>query len=71
MPTRIEPQTDADGQSVELTPPAGGSWLRDADGGLTPANEPTAIGAGLDWPAAAVAGDHDQGDAPKARRKEA
>jgi hypothetical protein len=52
MSTRIEPKTDDDGRPVELTPPAGGSWLRDADGGLTPANEPTAIGAGLDWPAA-------------------
>lgn len=49
MNTRIAPSTDAD---TELLPPAGGSWIRDADGGLTPADEATAKGAGLDWPAA-------------------
>jgi hypothetical protein len=45
--TRIEP---VDG--VELNPPCGGHWLRDADGGLTPADAPTAAAAGLAWPAA-------------------
>jgi hypothetical protein len=49
MPKRIEPQLDADGRQVELNPPSGGSWLRDADGGLTPADAATASGAGLDW----------------------
>jgi hypothetical protein len=34
----------------ELLPPAGGSWLRQADGSLIPADERTAIGAGLAWP---------------------
>lgn len=32
-------------------PACGGRWLRDADGGLTPADEPTATAAGLRWPA--------------------
>ena len=43
---RIPPQL-LDGKPAELTPPAGGSWTRDADGGLTPADEATARGAGL------------------------
>lgn len=47
MAHRIAPSQD--GQ--ELTPPTGGAWLRDADGGLTPQDEQTAVGAGLDWPA--------------------
>lgn len=43
---RIEPiEKDAD-----MVPPTGGSWLRDADGGLTPLDEQTAHGAGLQWP---------------------
>jgi len=47
--TRIAPQLDADGRQVELNPPSGGSWLRDADGGLTPLDKHTAEGAGLAW----------------------
>lgn len=35
VPTRIEPVLGADGNPVELNPPAGGRWARDADGGLT------------------------------------
>lgn len=46
-PTRVEPTP-----GVELNPPCGGRWLRDADGGLTPADAPTAAAAGLAWPAA-------------------
>jgi hypothetical protein len=50
MPQRIAPVIDPDtGLATEINPPAGGSWLRDADGGLTPADEATARGAGLDW----------------------
>lgn len=50
MATRIEPVIDpATGLPVELNPPCGGSWLRDADGGLTPADQETAEAAGLDW----------------------
>jgi len=49
--TRIEPQFDADGEPLPITPPAGGSWRLDADGGLTPLDESTARGAGLSWPA--------------------
>lgn len=47
MTTRIEPTPGAD-----VNPPSGGRWLRDADGGLTPADARTAADAGLDWPAA-------------------
>lgn len=35
----------------EQNPPTGGSWIRHADGSLTPADEATARGAGLAWPA--------------------
>lgn len=50
-PTRIEPQRDAvTGKPLELNPPASGLWLRDADGGLTPADQATAERAGLAWP---------------------
>ncbi len=48
MPIRIEPQY-ADGRPIDLDPPSGGSWIRDPDGGLTPADKATAVGAGLDW----------------------
>ncbi len=45
---RIPPSTDTDtGKPAELNPPCGGSWARDADGGLTPADEATARAAGL------------------------
>jgi hypothetical protein len=44
-PTRILP--DADGH--EPTPTAGGRWVRDLDGGLTPADAQTAHAAGLAW----------------------
>lgn len=44
IPPNIDPAT---GKPVELNPPTGGSWIRDADGGLTPADEATARGAGL------------------------
>lgn len=37
-PTRVEPRADGKAQN----PPSGGSWLRDEDGGLTPADEATA-----------------------------
>lgn len=47
MATRIEPIPGAD-----VNPPCGGHWLRDTDGGLTPADAQTAAAAGLDWPAA-------------------
>ncbi|MFM2056042.1 MAG: hypothetical protein RLY71_427 [Pseudomonadota bacterium] len=50
MNTRIEPTE----QQPEPLPQSGGSWARDADGGLRPLDEATAIGAGLDWPAASV-----------------
>lgn len=49
-PSRIPPVLDADGAPVELNPPFGGRWLRDADGGLSPADEATATAAGLAWP---------------------
>ena len=49
-PTRIEPALGDDGQPVELAPQAGGQWVRDADGGLSPADAATAAGAGLAWP---------------------
>lgn len=54
MKLRIEPQLDANGQAVDLNPPSGGSWIRDPDGGLTPADKYTADGAGLAWGAAAA-----------------
>lgn len=44
-PTRIEPKEP--GQDID--PPSGGSWLRDADGGLTPGDAQTAKRAGLAW----------------------
>jgi hypothetical protein len=52
---RIEPALDAKGNPVDQLPPCGGSWLRDADGGLTPRDEATARDAGLlnETPAAA------------------
>lgn len=50
LPQRIEPRLDESGAPVELNPPSGGSWLREADGGLRPADEFTARGAGLAWP---------------------
>lgn len=43
---RIEPAEDGS----EIDPPHGGSWIRDADGGLVPADQSTAEGAGLAWP---------------------
>lgn len=47
MNTRIPPIEGAD-----VNPPCGGHWLRDPDGGLTPADAETAAAAGLKWPAA-------------------
>jgi len=44
IPPVLHPTT---GNPLEMTPPAGGSWTRDADGGLTPADEATARSAGL------------------------
>lgn len=44
IPPVLHPTT---GNPLEMTPPAGGSWIRDADGGLTPADEATARSAGL------------------------
>lgn len=52
---RIPPQLDADGQPLPITPATGGTWLREADGGLTPADEATAAAAGLLQPEAAPA----------------
>ncbi len=49
LTTRIDPVIDADGKPGHLPPPVGGDWIRDPDGGLTPANEATAKAAGLDW----------------------
>lgn len=49
QPTRIEPVRDAAGRPLELAPPCGARWLRDADGGLTPADAQTAEAAGLAW----------------------
>ena len=43
---RIEPI-----KGVELNPQSGGCWVRDDDGGLTPADPHTAAAAGLSWPA--------------------
>jgi hypothetical protein len=48
--SRILPRIGEDGRAVEIDPPAGGSWLRDPDGGLRPADETTAAGAGLTAP---------------------
>ena len=45
MPTRIAPTTAC----PEPTPPAGGTYIREADGGLRPADQATATAAGLDW----------------------
>ncbi len=42
---RIEP--DAEGR--EVMPPCGGSWVREEDGGLRPADKETAEAAGLAW----------------------
>lgn len=33
----------------EPNPSTGGEWVRDADGGITPMNEKTALAAGLEW----------------------
>jgi hypothetical protein len=49
LPKRIEPVVDGDGKPVHLAPPCGGDWIRDPDGGLSPANEATATAAGLGW----------------------
>ena len=49
LPTRIEPVLDDKGQAVELHPPGGSRWIRDADGGLTPADADTAAAVGLAW----------------------
>lgn len=43
QPERIAPTE----QNPEPAPPCGGQWVRDADGGLRPANEATALAAGL------------------------
>ena len=50
MRERIEPPAEG-----EVQPPCGGSWLREADGGLRPRDEATAKDAGLDWPAPKIA----------------
>lgn len=55
-PTRIPP-TEA---APEPRPPCGGSWIRDADGGLTPGDAETALAAGLDWAPVADARTTDQ-----------
>ena len=47
--TRIPPRLGEDGQPAYLDPPSGGRWLREADGGLVPADADTAAGAGLAW----------------------
>ena len=46
-PRRIEPQLDAQGRPLELNPPCGGEWMREADGGLVPLDRFAAEGAGL------------------------
>jgi hypothetical protein len=46
----LPPTRDTDGEL--LPPPSGGSWLRHADGSLSPADECTARNAGLAWAAA-------------------
>lgn len=48
-PTRCEPVRGADGVAADLLPPCGGCWLREADGGLRPADAGTAHAAGLAW----------------------
>jgi hypothetical protein len=53
-PLRITPKLDETGQPIELNPPSGGQWIRDPDGGLTPADKHTADGAGLAWGAEAA-----------------
>lgn len=53
-PLRLEPQFDNQGKAIELVPHHGGSWIRDPDGGLTPADKATAEGAGLAWGADAA-----------------
>ena len=50
LATHLEPVPGADGSPLDLAPPCGGRWLRDADGGLWPADESTARAAGLAWP---------------------
>lgn len=47
LPSRIAPPEVA--EPIELMPPCSGSWIRDADGGLTPADAPTAAAAGLSF----------------------
>lgn len=47
--TRIEPVLGGDGKPVDLHPPGGSRWIRDADGGLTPADRSTAEAVGLAW----------------------
>jgi hypothetical protein len=49
---RIEPRLSDDGTPIDMTPPTGGRWIRDEDGGLRPADEVTAREAGLAWQAA-------------------
>lgn len=39
--------TAAPAAGVEIDPPCGGSWIRNADGSLTPADEYTALASGL------------------------
>ena len=46
-PTRLEPTA----QCPFPDPACGGHWRRDADGGLSPADQGTAESAGLAWPA--------------------
>lgn len=47
LPARFEPTEE----TPEPMPPSGGNWVRDADGGLSPADAVTAAAAGLRWPA--------------------
>lgn len=50
-PSRIEPVLDEAGApQPSSSPPFGGSWRRDVDGGFTPLDERTARDAGLAWP---------------------
>lgn len=44
-PKRIEPKEPGH----EPMPESGGTWFRDADGGLTPGDAQTAADAGLAW----------------------
>lgn len=46
-PARIEPTKSM----PQPMPATGGKWVRQADGGLAPADESTARAAGLSWPA--------------------